>query len=127
MFVRNLRARRPPLLRDSVGAADPDRGLDLAIGANSGAQKIQGNYCTICCTIPDTGGWLAESLAISSTQCDDVRADRERESLRIPAKFAQVSVRKTVAARSEPFTQVLISRTLTLCGEVAERLKAAVC
>ena len=33
-----------------------DGGLDLAIGASSGAQKTQGNYCTICCTIPDTGG-----------------------------------------------------------------------
>jgi hypothetical protein len=126
LFVRNC-ARRPPLLRDNVGAADPDRGLDLANGANSRAQKIQGNYCTICCTIPDTAGWLAESLAISSTQCDDVRADRERESLRIQAEFAQVSVRQTVAARIEPFTQVLISRTLSVCGEVAERLKAAVC
>ena len=51
-----LRARRLPLLRDNVGAADPDRGLDLAIGDNSGAQTIQGNYCTIYCTIPDTGG-----------------------------------------------------------------------
>ena len=26
-----------------------------------------------------------------------------------------------------PFAQVLISRTLSVCGEVAERLKAAVC
>ena len=60
-----LRARRPPLLGDNVGAADPDRGLDLAIGAHSGAQKIQGNYCTICCTIPAAGDWLAESLANS--------------------------------------------------------------
>ena len=33
-----------------------DGGLDLAIGSGSGAQKTQGNYCTICCTIPDTGG-----------------------------------------------------------------------
>ena len=73
------------------------------------------------------GGWLAESLGISSTQCDDVRADRERESLRIQAEFAQVSVRKTVTARSEPFTQVLVSRTLSVCGEVAEWPKAAVC
>ena len=47
--------------------------------------------------------------------------------LRILAEFAQVSVRKTVAARIEPFTQVLFSRTFRICGEVAERLKAAVC
>ena len=33
-----------------------DGGLDLAIGSSSGAQKAQGNYCTICCTIPDSGG-----------------------------------------------------------------------
>jgi hypothetical protein len=33
-----------------------DRWLDLAIGASRAAQKSQANYCTICCTIPDTGG-----------------------------------------------------------------------
>jgi len=32
-----------------------DRWLDLAIGASRGAQKSQANYCTICCTIPETG------------------------------------------------------------------------
>jgi hypothetical protein len=36
------------------------------IGAGSGAQKSPSNYCTTSCTIPDSGGWLAESLAISS-------------------------------------------------------------
>jgi hypothetical protein len=55
----------PPLLRDNVGAADGE--LDLAIGANSGAQKFQWNYCTICCAIPASGGWLAGSLAIPSS------------------------------------------------------------
>ena len=66
MFVRNceLGARRCSAI--TSGTADHDRGLDLAIGANSGAQKIQGNYCTICCTIPASGGWLAGSLAIPS-------------------------------------------------------------
>ena len=59
--------------------------------------------------------------------CGDLRPDLQRESLRIQAEFAQVSVRKTVAARIEPFTQVLVSRILSVCGEVAERLKAAVC
>jgi hypothetical protein len=29
--------------------------------------------------------------------------------------------------RKSSITQVLISRTLSVCGEVAERLKAAVC
>jgi hypothetical protein len=78
LFVRNCEpgARRYSAI---TWAADPDRGLDLANGANSRAQKIQENCCTICCTIPDTGGWLAELLAISSTQCDGVRADRARE------------------------------------------------
>jgi len=33
-----------------------DRGLGLAIGASSSAQKTQGTYCTICCTIPAAGG-----------------------------------------------------------------------
>src|SRR5262245_46889453 len=63
-------------------------------------QKTQGNYCTICCTIPDMGGQLAGSLAISSTQRDDLRADQQWDSLRILAKSAQVSDRKTVAPRS---------------------------
>jgi hypothetical protein len=49
------------------------------------------------------------------------------ESLKIPAKSAQVSDRKTVAARPRRFEQVPILRILTVCGEVAERLKAAVC
>ena len=98
---------------------------DLAIGA-SGVRKTHGN-CTICCAIPDTTAQLSGSLAISSTRRDDVSADRQWESLRILAEFAQVSVRKTVAARLEPFTQVLIVRILGVCGEVAERLKAAVC
>jgi hypothetical protein len=47
--------------------------------------------------------------------------------LRVLAKSAQVSDRKTVASRMETFTQVLILRILGVCGEVAERLKAAVC
>jgi hypothetical protein len=47
--------------------------------------------------------------------------------LRIQAKSAQVTDQKTVALRSISFTQVLILRILGVCGEVAERLKAAVC
>jgi hypothetical protein len=42
-----------------------DRG-NLAIDASNGGQKAQGNYCTICCTIPGTGAELTGSLAISS-------------------------------------------------------------
>ena len=37
-------------------AVDMQSPLDLAIGSSSGAQKTEGNYCTICCTIPDAGG-----------------------------------------------------------------------
>ena len=61
-FVRNCEfgARRCPAITSR--RPDPDRGLDLAIGANSGAQKIQRNYCTICCTIPDTGGSVRAHL-----------------------------------------------------------------
>ena len=46
MFVRNceLSARRCSAI---TSGRPTDRGLDLAIGAHSGAQKIQGNYCTI--------------------------------------------------------------------------------
>jgi hypothetical protein len=31
-------------------------GFALAIGPSNGAQKTQGNYCTICCTSPYAGG-----------------------------------------------------------------------
>ena len=47
-------------------AVDMQSPLDLAIGSSSGAQKTEGNYCTICCTIPNTDRYLAESLTISS-------------------------------------------------------------
>jgi hypothetical protein len=34
---------------------------------------------------------------------------------------------RRLRARKSSSTQVLVSRTLSVCGEVAERLKAAVC
>jgi hypothetical protein len=40
-----------------------DGRLDLAIGASRGAQKTQDNYCTICCTISDTGGLTLEIIS----------------------------------------------------------------
>jgi hypothetical protein len=64
---RALSTHRDELLLEHHDEQLTDRGIDLAIGASSGAQKTQGNYCTICCTIPDTGGQLAGSLAIWST------------------------------------------------------------
>ena len=53
MFVRNyeLAARRC----SAITLGRPTAG-STSIGASSGAQKTQGNYCTICCTIPDSGG-----------------------------------------------------------------------
>jgi hypothetical protein len=60
-------------------------------------------------------------------QRDEVGAELQWESLRFLAQFAQVADRKTVACCQRCFAQVLISRTLSVCGEVAERLKAAVC
>jgi endogenous inhibitor of DNA gyrase (YacG/DUF329 family) len=104
----------------------PTAGSTSRLVPSSGAQKTQANYCTICCTIPDTGGWLAGSLAISSAQRDDVKADRQWENLKILAKSAQVSA-KNRRPPIEVFAQVPILRILGVCGEVAERLKAAVC
>jgi hypothetical protein len=49
------------------------------------------------------------------------------ESLRFPGQSAQIADRKTAAARSSRFAQVPVLRILNVCGEVAERLKAAVC
>ena len=43
------------------------------------------------------------------------------------AEFTQVADLRTVASWQKCFEQVLISRTLSVRGEVAERLKAAVC
>ena len=60
-------------------------------------------------------------------QCGEVNAEPQWETSRFLAQIRTIADRKTVALRSEAFTQVLISRTLSVCGEVAERLKAAVC
>jgi hypothetical protein len=77
-----------------------------------GAQKIQGNYRTICCTIPASGGWLAGSLAFLRPNANNVSADRQWDRLRILAKIAQVSDRKTVALRPGRFAQVPVLRIL---------------
>jgi hypothetical protein len=60
-------------------------------------------------------------------QRDEVGAELQWESLRFLARFAQVTDRKTVTSYQRHFAYVLTSRTLSVCGEVAERLKAAVC
>ena len=60
-------------------------------------------------------------------QRDEVGAELQWESLGFLAEFAQVADRKTAAPRSGTFTQVPVLRILSVCGEVAERLKAAVC
>jgi hypothetical protein len=51
------------------------------------------------------------------------------ESVGFPSKFTEGggSKNRRVRERKSAISQVLISRTLTVCGEVAERLKAAVC
>jgi hypothetical protein len=53
MFVRNyeLAARRSAAIK-----LGPPTAGSTSIGASSAAQKTYGNYCTICCTIPDSGG-----------------------------------------------------------------------
>jgi hypothetical protein len=53
MFVDNyeLAARRS----SAIKLGRPTAG-STSIGASCGAQKTQGNYCTICCTFPDSGG-----------------------------------------------------------------------
>jgi hypothetical protein len=45
----------------------------------------------------------------------------------ISGRIPTVADQKTVAPRPRRFAQVPILRTLSVCGEVAERLKAAVC
>jgi hypothetical protein len=61
---RVLSTHRSELLLEHHDERLTDRRLDLAIRAGSGAQKKQGNYCTICCTTRDTGGQLAGSLTL---------------------------------------------------------------
>ena len=58
---------------------------------------------------------------------DEVSAELQWEGLRFLAESTQLADRKTVAPRRRRFVQVPFLRILTLCGEVAERLKAAVC
>jgi hypothetical protein len=52
---RVLSTHRGELLLEHHDERLTDHGRDLAIAVNSGAQKTQGNYCTICCTIPRQG------------------------------------------------------------------------
>jgi hypothetical protein len=104
-----------------------DGALDLAIGASTGAQRHRATTAQFAARSRTRLASSRDHSAISSTRRDDVNADRQSENLRILAKFAQVSDRKTVAPRAEMFTQVLILRILGVFGEVAERLKAAVC
>jgi hypothetical protein len=59
--------------------------------------------------------------------CGEVDAALQGEMSRFVPKSAQVAERKTVACGQRCFAQVLISRTLSVCGEVAEWPKAAVC
>lgn len=85
-----------------------------AIDAGSVAQKSQANYCTTSCTIPDCGGWRAESLAISShTRCDE-SAELQWQMSGFLAEFAQVSDRKTVTPRSRRLRKCLLYVYLTL-------------
>ena len=66
-------------------------------------------------------------ISNSSTRRGEVAAKLQWETSRFPAEITQAADRKTVASWQKRFAQVLISRTLSVCGEVAERLKAAVC
>jgi hypothetical protein len=66
-------------------------------------------------------------ISNSSTRRGELAATLQWETSLFLAEFAQVADRKTVASWQKRFEQVLISRTLSDCGEVAERLKAAVC
>jgi hypothetical protein len=49
------------------------------------------------------------------------------EDVEISDESALVADQKTVAPRPGRFAQVPVLRILNVCGEVAERLKAAVC
>jgi hypothetical protein len=53
---RFLSTHRGELLLEHHDERRTDGRLDFAIGASSGAQKTQDNYCTICCTILGTVG-----------------------------------------------------------------------
>jgi hypothetical protein len=59
--------------------------------------------------------------------CGEVNAEPQWEMSRFLAESALEADRKTVAIPPQGFAQVRALRILTVCGEVAERLKAAVC
>jgi hypothetical protein len=60
-------------------------------------------------------------------QCDEASPQLQREKSNFLAESALAADRKPVAPRLRRVAQVPILRILTVCGEVAERLKAAVC
>jgi hypothetical protein len=60
-------------------------------------------------------------------QRDVVGSEPRRKMPRFLPESTQVADRKTVAPEPRRFAQVPVSRALSVCGEVAERLKAAVC
>ena len=93
--------------------------------------KSLANDCTICCTLSDAGSWRAESFSnfVGFGRCVMKEWERNPRHRDFWPKFARgcgVKNRR-LHSRKSPITQVLISRTLSVCGEVAERLKAAVC
>jgi hypothetical protein len=100
--------------------------VDLAIGA-SGAQKTQSNCCTICCTIPTRATNSRESFSnffdLTGRRANGSAMGKLENSGQICRGPGPKNRRPSI----EMFTQVPTLRILGVCGEVAERLKAAVC
>jgi hypothetical protein len=71
---------------------------------------LRSRHCTISCTITDSGGRFAESLAFLHTQCDEASAELQWERSRFLAESAPVADRKAVAPRPICFEQVPILR-----------------
>jgi len=123
MFVRNyeLAARRC----SAITLGRPTAG-STSIGASRGAKKTQG----LLHNLPhDPGVWRLTRgiISNSSTQCDDVSADRQWEGFENSGQICAVRGPKNRRSSIETFTQVLILRILGVRGEVAEWPKAAVC
>src|SRR5215469_4751620 len=101
----------------------------VSLEAGGGRSRAQwprerhSTYCTIYCTIPDIGltPWNPLQFPQIVERCG--RRESPPYSVVFRAKSAGLRIEKPPPCCRRCFAQVLISRTLSICGEVAERLK----
>jgi hypothetical protein len=103
--------------RTSGPTTHPPR-LDRAIDTGSSSQNTLTNYCTISSTIPDSGGWLVESLGV--LRCSVMRSAQSRDgrSRDFRPNLSRSRPEKPLPLPVRRLAQVQILGKLTVCGEV---------